>query len=140
MSMTQPTAWYRGYLHYLEQAKEHRFNIIEPWSSQKVAMVFALLTEQQEVARDWEKTLRDERLSVEDNPRGAELAYYKEAKQQGRGAALELRRELLLRYRDEGKDEDVWSNGLTVEQVDIISLRLCQEIVRVKLLLLGEEP
>lgn len=138
--MTQPVAWYRGYLHYLELAKEHRFNIIEPWSSQKVAMVFALLTDQQEVARDWEKTLRDERLSVEDSPREAELAYYKECQQQGRGAALELRRELLLRYRDEGKDEDAWSNGLTYEQVDIISLRLCQEIVRVKLLLLGEEP
>lgn len=140
MPMSQPVDWYRGYLHYLELAKEHRFNVIEPWSPQKVAMVFAILNEQQEVARDWEKTLRDERLSLESSSSEEALAYYKECQQQGRVAALELRRELLLRYRDEGKDEDVWSNGLTYEQVDIISLRLCQEIVRVKLLLLGEEP
>jgi len=138
--MTQPVAWYRGYLHYLELAKEHWFDVIEPWSAEKVALVFALLTDQQEVARDWEKALRDDRLSVEDNPAEVEVAYYKECQQQGRGAALELRRELLLRYRDQDKDEDVWSNGLTYEQVDVISLRLCQEIVRVKLLLLGEEP
>ncbi len=124
--MTQPRAWYEAYVETLNHISVSRVWSVR-LSSNAAQARFENLNS---IHQAWERRAKEEH---------EESSQHYDASA-GVAEAYAFVCNLLLAYRDEGKDEDVWSAGLTRQQLQVVDVRIIQETCRCQLLLLGEEP